>query len=138
MADVMTQEQRKNNMRAIKARSKLEDKVSKALWNKGFRFRKNRKKLMGKPDLSIQKYQIVIFIDSCFWHQCPIHGNMPKNNQEFWQKKLTRNMERDKEVNRYYKESGWNVLRVWEHDLKKDFEGTVNAIADFITFHRSN
>lgn len=114
MADTHTKEQRINNMKAIKSRSQLEDRVSKALWKKGYRFRKNTK-LFGKPDIAIQKFKIVIFIDSCFWHVCPVHNNLPKSNHEYWVKKLNRNQERDKEVNKYYKEKKWNLLRIWEH-----------------------
>lgn len=65
MPDTHTKEQRIKNMKAIKSQSTLENKVSKALWKKGYRFRKNTK-LFGKPDISIQKYKVVIFIDSCF------------------------------------------------------------------------
>ncbi len=102
MTDVLTKEQRRKNMQAIKSKSKLEDKVTKELWRRGYRFRKNTRNLFGKPDISIKKYKVVIFIDSCFWHSCPIHGNSPKTNSEFWIKKLNRNRERDEEVNRYY------------------------------------
>lgn len=131
MADNLTKEQRTRNMKAIKSQSNLENRVSKALWNKGFRFRKNIK-LFGKPDIAIKKYKVVIFIDSCFWHACPEHGNMPKSNQDYWLKKLTRNQERDKEVNEYYYQRGWNILRVWEHEFKKDFDGAIEIIESFI------
>lgn len=131
MADVLNKEQRSRNMRAIKSQSNLENRVTKALWKKGIRFRKNSR-LYGKPDIAIQKYKAVVFIDSCFWHVCPEHGNMPKSNKEFWEKKLNRNQERDDEVNKYYMENGWNILRIWEHEVKKDFQGTVDKIAAFI------
>jgi DNA mismatch endonuclease (patch repair protein) len=119
-------------MQAIKSRSKLEDRITKALWLNGVRFRKNVKSLPGKPDIAIKKYKTAIFIDSCFWHACPIHGNMSKSNQEYWIKKLKRNQERDKEINQYYKEKGWFILRVWEHEFKKDFEGTISKIMSFL------
>jgi DNA mismatch endonuclease, patch repair protein len=131
MPDNLTKEQRKKNMRAIKSQSKLENKVSKELWRLGLRFRKNAK-LFGKPDISIKKYKIVIFIDSCFWHCCPIHGNMPKSNRDYWEKKLERNKLRDIEVSKYYFDKGWNVLRVWEHEFKEDFNRALNKIASFI------
>lgn len=131
MADNLTKEQREKNMKAIKSQSALENKVSKALWRLGIRFRKNVK-LLGKPDIAIKKYRIVIFIDSCFWHCCPIHGNMPKSNKDYWEKKLQRNKMRDIEVNAFYKENGWNILRVWEHEFKEDFNGAINKIANFI------
>jgi DNA mismatch endonuclease, patch repair protein len=129
----MTKEQRRNNMKAIKSVSKLEDVVSRQLWKKGFRFRRNAKNLFGKPDISIKKYKVVIFIDSCFWHQCPIHGNLPKSNSSFWKKKLERNVERDKEVNSYYKGKGWKINRVWEHEIKDDLGKVVEELVSFIT-----
>ncbi|RFU65109.1 very short patch repair endonuclease [Peribacillus glennii] len=131
MADKITKEQRSKNMQAIKSQSKLENKVTKALWHKGFRFRKNAK-LFGKPDISIQKYKIVIFIDSCFWHCCPLHGNIPKSNTDFWTKKLARNKTRDVEVNDYYIKKGWKILRIWEHEFKQNFSLAVETIADYI------
>jgi DNA mismatch endonuclease, patch repair protein len=131
MADNLTKEQRVKNMKAIKSQSKLENKVSKKLWNMGFRFRKNTN-LFGKPDISIKKYKIVIFIDSCFWHCCPIHGNMPKSNEDYWQNKLDRNKKRDIEVNAYYQKNEWNIIRIWEHEFKDDFELAVSKIALFI------
>ena len=131
MADNLTIEQRTKNMKAIKSQSSLENRVSKALWKMGFRFRKNVN-LLGKPDIALKKYKIVIFIDSCFWHCCPIHGNMPKSNQDYWQNKLDRNRNRDIEVNTYYRENEWNILRVWEHEFKGDFNLAINKIAYFI------
>ncbi|MBH0231373.1 very short patch repair endonuclease [Halobacillus yeomjeoni] len=136
--DNLTKEQRKKNMRNITSRSKVEDRVSRELWRRGYRFRKNNKKLFGKPDISIKKYKIVIFIDSCFWHVCPEHSNMPQTNPDFWKKKLNRNIERDKEVNEYYESRKWNVLRIWEHELKKkNFEKTIDRIEEFIIESKS-
>ncbi|MFC3212228.1 very short patch repair endonuclease [Planomicrobium okeanokoites] len=132
MKERITVQQRSANMKAIRSVSKLEDKISKALWKRGIRLRRNVKSLFGKPDFAIKRYRIVIFIDSCFWHVCPLHGNRPKNNQEFWEKKLNRNIERDKEVTTYYLKENWNILRIWEHDFKEDFDGSVSQIEDFI------
>ncbi|MFJ7729619.1 very short patch repair endonuclease [Neobacillus sp. NPDC097160] len=136
MADNLTKEQRTKNMKAIKSQSALENRVTKALWKMGFRFRKNVN-LFGKPDIALKKYKIVIFIDSCFWHCCPIHGNMPKSNKDYWEKKLERNISRDLEVNKFYQENGWNLLRIWEHEFKEDFNETVNKIAGFISEKQS-
>lgn len=119
-------------MQSIKSRSKLEEKVTKALWKKGIRFRKNVKTLPGKPDIAIKKYKVVIFIDSCFWHACEYHGNMPKSNLEYWEQKLSRNKERDHKINEHYKNIHWNLLRLWEHEFKEDFDTAVNKIAAFI------
>lgn len=132
MPEKISSEIRSKNMRAIKSQSKLENKVSKAVWKNGMRFRKNNKSLFGKPDISIKKYKIVIFIDSCFWHVCPIHSNRPKNNKEFWEKKLNRNVERDKEVTNFYIKNNWHILRIWEHEIKEDFDGVIRKIITFI------
>jgi DNA mismatch endonuclease (patch repair protein) len=133
VADMFTKEQRSKNMKAIRSKgSTLESKVTKELWKMGYRFRKNVRKLMGNPDIVIQKYKIVIFIDSCFWHSCPIHGNRPTSNVDYWEKKLSRNIERDVEVTEYYSNLGWNILRIWEHEIKNNFEGTLEKIIKFI------
>lgn len=139
MADNLSKEDRQKNMRAIKARrTKLEEKVTRELWKRGLRFRKNVNDLMGKPDIAIKKYKTVIFLDSCFWHQCPIHSNKPKTNKEYWLKKLERNKERDKEVTQYYIEKGWQILRIWEHDIKEDFDRTIAKIINFINDARKH
>ena len=91
----------------------------------------------GTPDISIQKYKVVVFIDSCFWHSCPLHGNRPKTNTEYWEKKLDRNIEKAKEVNAYYEAHGWHIMRVWEHELKEDYEGTIGRIEAFIMVAKS-
>jgi DNA mismatch endonuclease, patch repair protein len=119
-------------MGSIKAVSKLETMVTNELWNRGYRFRRNVRSLKGTPDIAIKKYKIVIFIDSCFWHYCPIHGKMPKSNIEFWKAKLERNQERDKETNGYYKRKDWNILRIWEHEIRGDFDNTIKKISHFI------
>jgi DNA mismatch endonuclease, patch repair protein len=74
--------------------------------------------LFGKPDFVFPKQRIALFIDGCFWHGCPIHSNMPKNNQEFWAKKLQGNKDRDRLVTKMLRKSGWKVVRVWEHEFK--------------------
>ena len=130
--DKITTEQRSVVMSRIKSKSHLEDTVAHELFKRGLRYRRNNRKLVGTPDISIQKYKVVIFIDSCFWHSCPLHGNRPKSNVEFWNKKLDRNIEKATEVNAYYKEHGWHIMRVWEHDLKEDYEGTIERIETFI------
>ena len=75
---------------------------------------------------------MVIFIDSCFWHECPLHGNIPKSNRGYWEKKLARNRTRDQEVESYYEEKGWKYLRIWEHELKQDFQQAIEKIKSFI------
>lgn len=132
MADIMSKESRSKTMSAIRAQSKLENIFSKSLWKRGLRFRKNVRKLKGTPDIAIQKYKIVIFVDSCFWHGCPLHFKRPKSNQEFWDNKIARNKERDKEIDAYYIEKGWNVKHIWEHEIRTDLEGTADKTIEFV------
>ncbi|MEB1809735.1 MAG: very short patch repair endonuclease [Bacillaceae bacterium] len=132
MVDNLTPAQRRKNMQAIKSKSKLEEIVSKELWKRGIRYRRNVKTLKGKPDIAIKKYKVVVFIDSCFWHGCPIHGNIPKTNRDYWVNKITRNKERDESVNAYYLENSWNVMRVWEHEIKEDLNEVVDRIESFV------
>ncbi|WP_079914813.1 very short patch repair endonuclease [Paenibacillus sp. 32352] len=132
MSDIVSKEQRSRMMSNIRSVSRLEDRVSQEIWHAGVRYRRNDKSLFGKPDFSIKKYKLVIFIDSCFWHGCPLHANIPKTNREFWQQKLERNMERDLDVTVHYQSRKWNILRIWEHDLKNNFRGTMDLIVKFI------
>lgn len=133
MSDKVSKEIRSKNMAAIHNKgTKLEEMVSKKLWTLGFRFRKNVSGLLGKPDIVIKKYKIVIFIDSCFWHGCTIHAKIPTTNESFWRDKINKNRMRDMEVTDYYQRNGWNILRVWEHEIYKDFDITMEKIKTFI------
>jgi DNA mismatch endonuclease (patch repair protein) len=69
-----------------------------------------------RADVVFTRQKIAIFIDGCYWHKCPIHGTTPKSNVDYWGPKLERNVERDRETDRALIESGWLVLRFWEHD----------------------
>ena len=75
-------------------------------------------KVFGNPDFMDWKKKIIVFIDGCFWHKCPDHFIKPKSNKKYWIPKLEKNVVRDKEVNIAYKNAGWKVVRIWEHDLK--------------------
>jgi DNA mismatch endonuclease, patch repair protein len=132
VADKMSKEKRSKIMRSIKSQSELENIVSRELWKRGIRFRKNDRNLFGKPDISIKKYKVVIFIDSCFWHFCEIHGHRPKSNQEYWDKKLNRNIQREAKVKEYYSQTGWNLKRVWEHEVKDNLDKVIDELVEFI------
>ena len=75
------------------------------------------KNMFGNPDFVIWKNKTVIFIDGCFWHKCPVHWNKPKSNITYWLLKFERNLIRDKEVEIAYKNIGWDIKRIWEHDI---------------------
>jgi DNA mismatch endonuclease (patch repair protein) len=79
-------------------------------------------KLPGKPDFVFRGAKLAIFVDGCFWHGCPEHLVWPKTNAAFWRRKITRNRERDREVNRLLRARGWRVLRIWEHELRRSGE----------------
>lgn len=79
--------------------------------------------IFGKPDFVFRKTRIAVFIDGCFWHGCPKHCRMPATNRDYWDRKIGRNLERDKKVKRELRKAGWTVVRVWEHELK---DGTVS------------
>ena len=121
--DNHTPEQRHFNMSAIKSKnSKIEMVLRKALWNKGIRYRKNYKKLLGKPDIAITKYKIAIFCDSEFWHgyNWDEKKNEIKSNQEFWYRKIENNIKRDRYVTETLQQQGWIVLRFWGKEILKD------------------
>ncbi|AWP26363.1 very short patch repair endonuclease [Paenibacillus sp. Cedars] len=129
MADKISKEARSKIMSAIRSKgTKLEDRVSKELWRRGYRFRKNLNTLFGKPDIAIKKYKVVIFLDSCFWHGCDIHYRIPKSNYDYWFNKIERNRARDKVVNEYYEQKGWTLIRVWDHEVKEDIEAVIDRI----------
>jgi len=129
MVDIFSKEKRSGIMSKVRNKdSKIEVEFRKKLWKAGLRYRKNSTKYFGKPDLVLKKYKTVIFIDSCFWHGCDEHGSVPRTNKKFWKEKIARNIERDREVDSYYKKIDWNIVRIWEHDLKNNSENIIGKI----------
>lgn len=137
--DDLTPEQRKKNMQAIRSRdTTIELALRKALWKKGIRYRKNYKGLIGKPDIVITKYRIVVFCDSDFWHGYDWDNRKSriKSNQEYWIPKIERNMKRDKEVTAVLVEQGWIVLRFWEHSIRKNLESCLDDIEEAVSIRK--
>ena len=123
--DVHSREQRSRNTKAIKSSdTKMELVLRRALWNEGYRYRKNNKKVYGKPDLTFGKQKVAVFVDSEFFHgkDWVTTKFRIKSNREFWWKKIERNIERDKEVNRILVDKGWKVLRFWSKEIEKDLD----------------
>lgn len=135
MADTHTKEIRSKNMSHIRStNSKPEEIVRKYLFSQGFRYRKNDKRLPGKPDIVLPKYKTVIFVNGCFWHKhdCP-RFVWPESNKDYWIPKILRNTERDKEIYNILKSQGWRVLVVWECELKKKVrEDTLRKLCEDI------
>lgn len=122
MADNHTKEQRSKNMSHIRStNSKPEEGVRKYLFSRGLRYRKNVRSLPGCPDLVFKKYKTAVFVNGCFWHHHDCGRFVwPKSNEEYWHKKIDRNVERDKQNTLLLQEQGWQVLVIWECQLKKD------------------
>jgi DNA mismatch endonuclease, patch repair protein len=120
MADVFTKEKRSEVMSRIRGKANKETEMAlinifKEYHVNGWRRNQN---LFGKPDFTFRNIRLVIFVDGCFWHCCPLHATWPANNQEFWEKKLNANKARDRQVTRELKKQGWRVMRIWEHELQ--------------------
>jgi DNA mismatch endonuclease (patch repair protein) len=75
--------------------------------------------IMGRPDFAFRRERVVVFVDGCFWHQCPKCSNMPATNRAFWREKLAKNVARDRLVTRTLRAEGWTVVRIWEHELRR-------------------
>ena len=126
-----TQEQIHYNMQRVKSKdSEIEKILRNALWDKGYRYRKNVKDVFGHPDIVFKSKKVAIFCDSEFWHgyDWERKKNEIKTRQDFWIPKIERNMQRDKEVNMKLSEEGWTVLRFWGTEIKKQTENCVKEI----------
>lgn len=122
MADNHSKEIRSKNMSHIRStNSKPEEIVRKYLFSKGFRYRKNVRALPGCPDIVLPKYHTVIFVNGCFWHKHDCGRFVwPSSNIEYWISKINRNVERDKENYKKLTDMDWNILIIWECELKKN------------------
>lgn len=129
--DDLTPEQRRKNMQAIRCKdTSIEVSLRKVLWQKGIRYRKNYKQLIGKPDIVLTKHRIAIFCDSDYWHGYDWENQNVKikSNREYWIPKIERNMERDKKVSAQLESDGWKVIRFWEWQIKKHLDECVDVV----------
>lgn len=137
MTDVLTKEQRHKNMKNIHGKdTKIEVILRKALWHKGYRYRKNYRNLPGTPDIVLTKYKIAIFCDGEFFHGKDwdqLRAKLEKsNNSEFWIRKIERNREHDDEINKKLFLMGWTVVRFWGKDIKNNTDECVKVIEEII------
>jgi len=135
--DNLTKEQRRKNMRNIKSKdTKIEVTLRKALWEKGYRYRKNYKKLPGKPDIVIGKYKIAIFCDGEFFHGKDWEKQKLKlkngNNSEYWINKISKNIERDRKIDMELNDLEWTVIRFWGKDILKNTDECIKVIEEVI------
>ncbi|MDQ1438214.1 MAG: mismatch endonuclease, patch repair protein [Acidimicrobiaceae bacterium] len=104
-----------------------------ALHRRGYRFRVNHRPLRGvrrTVDVAFTRWKVAVFVDGCFWHGCPEHRTVPATNRAYWEPKLARNVERDRETEGLFGASGWRVVRVWEHETVDDAVRKVAAAVD--------
>ncbi len=134
--DIWDKEKRSQVMSKIRSKNtKPELTLRKALFAKGFRYRVNDKKLPGKPDIVLPKHKTVIFVHGCFWHKheaCK-YAYTPKTNTEFWIDKITSNVERDKINTEKLTVAGWNVVIVWECEVRHTYKHDISALIDKLT-----
>jgi DNA mismatch endonuclease (patch repair protein) len=134
MPDVFTKKKRSLVMGAIRSRGNkdTELKVAMILRAHGITGWRRHQPVTGRPDFVFRKVHLAVFVDGCFWHNCPKHGRKPDSNREYWLPKLRRNQRRDADVNRTLSSAGWTVLRLWEHELN-DPERTATRISRALT-----
>ena len=135
--DRLTPEQRHKNMQHIRSKNtSIECILCKELWRRGFRYRKNYKKLPGKPDIVLTKYKIAIFCDSEFFHGKDwdlLKEQLSRGkNPEFWIEKIQKNIERDNKVNIELNWMGWKVLRFWGKDIKKNLPECIRTVEEAV------
>ena len=133
----MTDEQRRHNMQSIRGKdTKIEVLLRKALWAKGYRYRKNYHQLPGKPDIVLTKYKIAIFCDGEFFHGKDWEVLRPRleksNNSEYWISKISKNRKRDDEVNKKLLFMGWTVIRFWGRDIKNNTDECIKVIDETV------
>lgn len=135
--DKLSPEQRHRNMSNIHSKdTKIEVILRKALWQEGYRYRKNYKGLPGKPDIVITKYKVVIFCDSEFFHgknfdELAVQLNKSQNS-DFWIDKIQKNIKHDKEVEMKLRAMGWTVIRFWGKDILKNLDSCLKTIEEVI------
>lgn len=134
-----------------KKRSKLMSKIRgkntkpeiafrKALWKEGYRYRIDYKKLPGKPDIVLNPYRVVIFIDGEFWHGYNWEEKKKKikSNRDFWIPKIERNIQRDQEVNLQLTKLGYVVFRFWERQIKKDLNSCLFTVIEYLETYKNS
>ncbi len=132
MTDVMTKEQRSYNMSRIRSKwTSPERKIHNILKGRKVKH-KMHPKIEGNPDIIISEHKIAVFIHGCFWHKCPKCFKAPSTRVDFWSKKIEDTIKRDKESTRKLKSNGWKIIRIWEHEIRKDSYTAVKKIIKLV------
>ena len=134
MTDIVDKSVRSRMMSGIRGKNTIpEILIRKALFNRGFRYRIHYSNLPGKPDIVFSKYKAIVLINGCFWHGHSCHlFKWPKTRPEFWEKKITGNIERDRKRMLEYHQLGWRVFIVWECALKGKLRQPLDQVIDII------
>lgn len=98
----------------------------------------HNKSIFGIPDFAFESQKVVVFLDGCFWHGCKLCKNIPTSNREFWLQKIERNRKHDIQVTRKLRRDGWQVIRFWEHQIKKNPNDCIEKIINTIYSHSQN
>lgn len=138
MADVFTTQKRSEIMSHVRSRGGKATELAMVslLRRHGITGWRRGARIFGNPDFVFPKHQIALFVDGCFWHGCPRHASQPATHRIFWKQKLTRNRARDRLVTRRLKKQGWIVVRVWQHDLRRNKPLCVNRILSALSTRR--
>jgi DNA mismatch endonuclease, patch repair protein len=132
MSDVFSKEKRSEIMSKIRSTSQAETRFSKlisgALYHKGFRYRRNYSKIPGSPDIVFVSRKIAIFFDGTFWHGYHFDTKINKLRSKYWKDKISKNIARDKKQRNALRRQGWKIIRIWEHDFRKNPKRTVQKI----------
>jgi len=127
--DTLTKEKRSELMSKVRSKnSKAELIVFRELRKRKIYFAKHVQKIKGTPDIVFRRKKVVVFIDSDFWHGHPERGTMSKTNVEYWSNKIKENKERDIKVDEELNRQGWKVVRLWEYDIKRNLEESIEEI----------
>lgn len=104
--------------------------------NKIFGWRRHYKVAGVRPDFIFQPSRVAVFLDGCYWHRCPEHYRPPKTNTEFWDKKIADNVDRDRQTDEVLRSKNWLVLRIWEHQLKREPEVALSELQQLLSENR--
>jgi len=135
MSDTVTPQERSQIMAKVKGRGNKSTELKLIKYFKEYGIKGWRRKypLSGKPDFVIPKARLAIFVDGCFWHGCKEHCRLPATNREYWVAKIDSNIKRDKKINKDLEGKKWLVIRIWEHELKKNnYQKKLMKIKDLV------
>ncbi|MGD0251774.1 MAG: very short patch repair endonuclease [Verrucomicrobiota bacterium] len=124
MADVFSIHKRSEVMSRIRSRGNKDTELTlaKLLRQHCIAGWRRNQPVFGKPDFIFPKFRLAVFVDGCFWHGCLKHSQPPQSNRSYWREKMIRNRARDRFVSRVLRQAGWRVLRIWQHELKRENE----------------